>query len=230
MGSTYHQFCPVAKSMELLDERWTLLVVRELVTGSEHFNELRRGLPRMSPSLLSRRLQQLTRAGIVDRQVDGNDVRYVLTQAGRELRPVVDALGSWGVRWIGELGDEDLDPKLLLWDMHRHVNPEAVPAQRTVVAFRFADVSPQLREWWLVLSGGEADVCDDDPGFDVAVTVTGRLRSMVEVWRGDRTWAEALRAGMLELDGPERMRRALPDWFTLSDFAGVPRPAPGVLG
>lgn len=133
VGSNYHQFCPVAKAMEVLDERWTLLVVRELVEGSERFNELRRGLPRMSPTLLSRRLQQLVRVGIVQRHVDGKDVRYVLTPAGEELRPVVVAIGSWGIRWIGEIGDEDLDPKLLLWDMHRRVNREAVPTGRTVV-------------------------------------------------------------------------------------------------
>ncbi|WP_208105477.1 helix-turn-helix domain-containing protein [Streptomyces sp. GC420] len=117
MGSSYYQFCPVAKAMELLDERWTLLVVRELLEGTEHFNDLRRGVPRMSPTLLSRRLQQLVRAGIVERRSDGRQVRYVLTAAGRELRPVVEALGTWGVRWVGELGDEDLDPSLLLWDM-----------------------------------------------------------------------------------------------------------------
>lgn len=133
MSASYHQFCPVSKAMELLDERWTMLVVRELVSGSEHFNELRRGLPRMSPTLLSRRLHQLVRAGVVDRQVEGNDVRYVLTQAGRELRPVVEALGAWGTRWIGELGDEDLDPKLLMWDMHRHIDKGAIPDGRTVV-------------------------------------------------------------------------------------------------
>ena len=133
MGSSYHQFCPVAKAMELLDERWTMLIVRELVTGSQRFNELRRGVPRMSPTLLSRRLAQLVRAGIVDRCGDGNDVRYVLTQAGRELQPVVQAIGVWGIRWIGEIGDEDLDPKLLLWDMHRNIDQAAVPVGRTVV-------------------------------------------------------------------------------------------------
>jgi DNA-binding HxlR family transcriptional regulator len=135
----YHQFCPVAKAMELLDERWTLLVVRELVTGSQHFNALRRGLPRMSPSLLSKRLQQLTRAGVVERTDDG---RYVLTAAGEELRPVVEALGGWGVRWIGELGDADLDPQLLLWDMHRNVDHAAVPPTQTVVRFHFPDAEP----------------------------------------------------------------------------------------
>ena len=225
MGSRYHQFCPVAKAMELLDERWTLLVVRELVSGSQHFNELRRGLPRMSPTLLSRRLQQLTRAGVIERRTEGNEVRYVLTQAGQELRPVVEALGAWGVRWIGEIGDEDLDPKLLLWDMHRHIDQEAVPDGRTVVRFRFPDLPSDLRDWWLVITRGEADVCDADPGYDVAVTVTGGLRSMGEIWRGDVSWSQALRARAVEVQGPEAMRRAVPGWFTLSGFAAVPRPA-----
>ena len=224
MGATYHQFCPVAKAMELLDERWTLLVVRELVSGTEHFNDLRRGVPRMSPALLSRRLQHLTRAGVVERHVDGKDVRYVLTQAGRELQPVVEALGAWGIRWIGELGDEDLDPKLLLWDMHRHVDADSVPAGRTVVQFRFPDARPDVRDWWLVITREETDICDIDPGFEVAVTVTASLRGMVQVWRGDQTWSEALRAGALEVQGPETLRRAVPKWFTLSAFASVPRP------
>lgn len=224
MGSTYHQFCPVAKAMELLDERWTMLVVRELVSGSEHFNELRRGLPRMSPTLLSRRLHQLGRAGVVERRVEGNDVRYVLTQAGQELRPVVEALGAWGVRWIGEMGDEDLDPKLLLWDMHRHIDETAVPDRRTVVQFHFSDLPRSAQDWWLVIDQGDADVCDADPGHPVAVTVTSRLRNMVEIWRGDVTWSNALRAGAVEVQGPEALRRAVPGWFTLSGFASVPRP------
>lgn len=213
--------------MELLDERWTLLVVRELLSGSEHFNELRRGLTRMSPSLLSRRLQQLVRAGVVERHVEGNDVRYRLTRAGQELRPVVEALGTWGIRWIGELGDEELDPKLLLWDMHRNIDHEAVPSGRTVVQFRFRDVPSDLRDWWLVINEENTDVCDADPGYDVAVTVAGSLRGMVEVWRGDRTWSSALRTGALEVSGPEDLRRAVPGWFTLSGFASVPRPALG---
>jgi DNA-binding HxlR family transcriptional regulator len=225
MGSSYHQFCPVAKAMELLDERWTLLVVRELVSGSQRFNDLRRGLPRMSPTLLSRRLQQLVRAGVVERQVEGNDVRYILTQAGQELRPVVEALGAWGIRWIGELGEEDLDPKLLLWDMHRNIDQGAMPDGRTVIQFRFPDAPADTRDWWLVVTREEADVCDVDPGYEVAVTVTARLRSMVEVWRGDLSWSNALRAGALEVRGPEVLRRAVPRWFTLSGFASVPRPA-----
>ncbi len=225
MGSSYRQFCPVSKAMELLDDRWTLLVVRELVSGSQQFNELRRGLPRMSPTLLSKRLQRLARGGVVDRQVDGSDVRYVLTPAGRELRPVIEALGVWGARWIGVLGDEDLDPKLLLWDMHRNIDQASVPDGRTTVHFRFPDVPAGVRNWWLVITSGEADVCDVDPGHEVAVTVTASLRAMVEVWRGDRDWTDALRSGSVDLTGPESLRRAVPRWFTLSPFAVVPRPA-----
>jgi DNA-binding HxlR family transcriptional regulator len=207
--------------MELLDERWTLLVVRELVTGSEHFNELRRGLPRMSPTLLSKRLQQLTRAGVVERQGDG---RYLLTPAGAELRPVVEALGGWGVRWIGELGDADLDPKLLLWDMHRHIDYSAVPVTPTIVQFYFPDAPLRTRDWWLVINADDADVCDDDPGQPTSVTVTTKLRTIIRIWRGDLAWSAALKSDMVDIQGPERLRRALPSWFTLSDFATVPRP------
>jgi DNA-binding HxlR family transcriptional regulator len=224
MGSSYHQFCPVSKAMELLDERWTLLVVRELVTGSEHFNELRRGLPRMSPTLLSRRLHLLTRAGIVARVSEAGQVRYVLTPAGRELRPVVEALGAWGTRWIGEIGDEDLDPKLLLWDMHRNINAARVPTGRTVVQFRFPDVPADVRDWWLVITAGEADVCDADPGYPVAVTLTASLRRMTEIWRGDLKWSQAVKSGELDVQGPYTVRRAVSGWFNLSPFATVPRP------
>ncbi len=224
MGSSYRQFCPVAKAMELLDERWTLLIVRELVTGSQHFNELRRGVPRMSPSLLSKRLSQLARAGIVDRHDDGSDVRYVLTPAGRELRPVVEALAVWGIRWIGEIGEEDLDPRLLLWDMHRNIDHDAVPDGRTVVQFRFPEASARSRDWWLVITPDDADVCDADPGYPVAVTMTTSLRRMTEVWRGDLSWPDALRSGAITLHGPESLRRAVPRWFTLPVFAAVSRP------
>jgi DNA-binding HxlR family transcriptional regulator len=225
MGSSYHQFCPVAKAMELLDERWTLLIVRELMVGTRHFNELRRGVPRMSPTLLSKRLNHLVRAGVLDRHADGNEVEYVLTDAGRELRPVVEAMGTWGIRWIGEIGDEDLDPKLLLWDMHRNVDYDAVPKGRTVIEFKFPEVTVDTRDWWLVISSGDCDVCDVDPGYPVTVTVTSSLRHMVEIWRGDLTWSDALRSGAVHVDGPEALRRALPGWFTLSEFAAVPRPA-----
>jgi DNA-binding HxlR family transcriptional regulator len=211
--------------MELLDERWTMLVVRELVTGSHRFNDLRRGLPRMSPTLLSKRLSQLTRAGVVERQVIGSDVQYLLTPAGQELRTIVEALGAWGVRWIGHLGEEDLDPGLLLWDMHRNVDHSAVPKGRIVVHFQFPDVPPRSRRWWLVITAGDVDVCDTDPGYDVSLTVTAELRHMIRIWRGDLSWCDALRSDTIALDGPNILRRDLPKWFTVSRFATVPRAA-----
>lgn len=223
MGTTYRQFCPVAKAMELLDERWTMLLVRELVLGSERFNDLRRGLPRMSPSLLSKRLNQLARAGLVEKVVDGHDVRYLLTPAGEELRPVVEAVGAWGARWIGVLGDQDLDPKLLLWDMRRSVDHAAAPATRTVLHFRFPELHGTPGRWWMVITADDVDLCDQDPGHDVDVVVTSSLRDLTDVWRGATTWNHVLRAGRVTFDGPEALRRAVPRWFPASGFALVPR-------
>lgn len=209
--------------MELLDERWTMLVVRELVAGSRKFNDLRRGLPRMSPTLLSKRLNQLSRAGVVERQVVGSEVHYLLTPAGQELRPVVEALGAWGTRWIGHLGDEDLDPNLLMWDIHRNIDHTATPKARTVVHFSFPDVPAKSRRWWLVIADNDVDVCDTDPGHAIDTAITIDLRNMIRVWRGDLSWSDALRCGVMSVDGPERMRRAVPGWFRLSPFAAVPR-------
>ena len=223
--SGYGQFCPVAKAMELLDERWTMLVVRELLLGSTRFNELRRGVPKMSPALLSKRLQTLTRAGVVERSEDDGRTCYTLTPSGKELADVVDALGAWGVRWIGELGDQDLDPHLLMWDIRRTVPIDKWPRTRTVVAFRLSEVAPKASSWWLMVAEGQAEVCDFDPGFDVAATVSTSLRTLIGIWRGDTSWMEALRDGSLSIDGQAQATRALPSWIGQSSSAAVPRPA-----
>lgn len=225
MGASYGQFCPVSKAMELLDERWTLLVVRELLFGSTRFNEIRRGVPRMSPALLSTRLTHLTRAGIVERHAFGREVEYVLTPAGRELGPVVEALGIWGVRWAGRPVDSDYDPKLLMWDMHRNVDSAAVPRGRTVLHFRFPELRGKGALWWMTVTPDDVDVCDDDPGHEVGLTVIASLRGLTEVWMGEVTWRAAQRAGAVTLEGPSVLRRALPTWFTLAPAAVVPRPA-----
>ncbi|WP_123670270.1 winged helix-turn-helix transcriptional regulator [Actinocorallia herbida] len=218
MGASYHQFCPVAKAMELLDERWTMLIVREMLLGSRSFNDLRRGVPRMSPTLLSKRMRQLVRAGLAVKEADGG---YALTPAGRELQPVVESVAVWGGRWIGRIGDADLDPRLLMWDLHRRVDHAVVPGGRTVVLFRFPDASPRERDWWLVIADGDADVCDTDPGHDVAVTLTAPLRRMVDLWRGALTWPTALRSESVTLQGPEPLRRALPTWFLLPAYSST---------
>ncbi|WP_227466995.1 winged helix-turn-helix transcriptional regulator [Nocardioides lijunqiniae] len=226
--STYGQFCPVAKAMEVLDERWTLLVVRELLAGSSHFNELRRGVPRMSPALLSKRLRTLERAGVVRRTEQGGRTSYALTESGRELRVVVEALGVWGVRWVGELGAEDLDPHLLLWDIRRTVPLDAWPRSRTVLAIEFDDVDPRAARWWIVVSGDEVDVCDYDPGFEVTATLHTGLRTLTRLWRGDLEWAQLLAGGGCRVDGPSAVRREIPRWLGRSTLAVVPRPVTAV--
>ena len=222
--SGYGQFCPVAKAMELLDERWTILVIRELMLGSRNFSTLQRGLPRMSPTLLSARLRTLARAGVVERHQDGNRISYTLTPAGQELRPIVEALGQWGVRWIPELGDQDLDPHLLLWDIRRTVPLDRWPRSRTVVQFEFTDQPAGTATWWLCVNGDDADVCDYDPGFDVTATIVTTLSTMVRLWRVDRTWEDALRTGDARIDAPSDVRRQVPAWLGQMLLGGVPHP------
>lgn len=219
----YGQFCPVAKAMELLDERWTLLVIRELLCGSRHFNALRRGVPRMSPTLLSARLRTLVRAGIVERYEDGKQVTYVLTPAGEELRPIVEAVGQWGLRWVPELGDEDYDPHLLMWDLHRNVDLSAVPPGRTVLRFTFADVAAEERNWWVVIDADDGvDLCMFDPGHPVVATVETDLRTLTRIWRGELTWPKAQRSGAVAVHGPSHVARALPRWLPKESMTGTP--------
>ena len=220
----YGQFCPVAKAMELLDERWTMLIVRELIAGSHTFGDLQRGVPKMSPTLLSTRLRSLARAGVIDRHEQGKRVYYTLTQAGRELRSVVEAIGQWGIRWMPELGEEDFDPHLLMWDVQRNVDVEVLPPGRTVLQFRFRDRPPGERDWWLVCTQAEVDLCDFDPGHPVTGRIDTPLSLFVRVWRGDVAWDQAFRSGELTVDGSTAVRRNLPIWLTRSDFAPVPRP------
>lgn len=221
----YGQFCPVAKAMELLDERWTVLVVRELLAGSTHFNDLRRGVPKMSPSLLSKRLQTLTRAGVVERsEIDGR-ANYTLTECGRELVGVVDALGAWSVRWMSDLVDKDLDPSVLMWDIRRTITVDQWPRTRTVVAFRLSGAPPKASSWWLMVAADGAEVCDFDPGYEVTATISTSLRTLSRIWRGDQSWQRALLDGSVSIDGSRDVRRAVPTWIGQSSLAAVPRPA-----
>jgi DNA-binding HxlR family transcriptional regulator len=217
--SSYGQFCPVAKAMEVLDERWTILVLRELLLGSTRFNEVRRGVPKMSPALLSKRLRSLERAGVVTRTGAGAHTAYQLTAAGRELEPVVNQLGLWGLRWIGELGEEDYDPHLLMWDLKRTIPVDAWPRARTVLAFEFDDVDRKVARWWLMVVGGEVDLCDYDPGYDVTATVLTSLRALTRIWRGEVSWPQALRSGQLAVRAPEPVRRLVPQWIGESALA-----------
>lgn len=220
----YGQFCPVALTAEILTRRWTPLVVRELLCGSVRFNELRRGVPRMSSSLLSTRLDELEAAGVLERIVDenGDHPEYHLTAAGRELQPIIESMGVWGKRWIqGDLRNEDLDADLLMWDLRRRIETERAPDELTVVHFFFEDRTEEEQEYWVVVDGDDVDLCRKDPGHSVDLRVVTDLRTMTAVWRGDERYAEALRRGDIGVRGPERLRRSFPEWLGLSLFAGV---------
>jgi DNA-binding HxlR family transcriptional regulator len=226
--SGYGQFCPVAKASEVLAERWTPLVVRELLCGSHRFNELQRGVPLMSRSLLAKRLRDLELAGVIERRPsgDGRGSEYHLTEAGEELRPIIMGLGEWGQRWArSNVSRADLDPRLLMWDMQRNIETDRLPPHRIVVRFRFTDAAPGLpRVTWLILDRAHVDVCYKDPGFEVDLVVAGRLRSLVAVWMGDTSMSAVTRARELQLDGPRDLVRAFPNWLRRSIFANVERP------
>ena len=216
----YGQFCTVARGAEVLCDRWTPLVVRELLCGSTQFNEIRRGVPRMNATLLAKRLRTLEEFGVVRRTEDGRRTSYTLTPAGEELRPIVMALGHWGSRWIGSrLQPGQLDAGFLMWDVRRFVRLEEFPDQRVVIHFHFPDAGERERDWWLVVEDGVADLCRDDPGHDLTLQVRSTVRALTEVWTGDATPAEAVSGRHLHVIGPSRDAERFWDWLGRSAFA-----------
>jgi DNA-binding HxlR family transcriptional regulator len=226
----YHQFCPVAMAAEIVCSRWTALLLRELALGSTRFNELRRGLPRMSPALLSKRLKDLETGGIVTRAAVAGapDVfEYRLTEPGRELRPIIESLGTWGQRWVTtEATLKNLDANLLMWDIRRNIDVGAMPRRRNTIQFIFGDRPKPERNYWLVVEpGGEVDLCLVDPGFDVDLYLSTDLRTMTEIWLGYRTIARAKDEGRLVLTGSRQIEADLHIWLKLSVFAKVDKNA-----
>jgi len=213
----FGQFCPLAQAAQLLCERWTLLVVRELVAGSTRFGELRKGVPLMSPTLLSARLKQLHEAGVITKSGEGSKTEYQLTQAGRELTPVVQLLGAWGHRWVQtSLVVEDLDASLLMWDMRRSVNPDAFPNERVVVHFEYPDASRGATNWWLVAENGEVELCLNEPGDEVDIVIKSALATMTAVWTCQKTFNDAVRQGEIKVFGDARLTKNLQDWLQSS--------------
>ena len=196
---SYRQFCPVAMAAEILCTRWTVVLLREFVAGSTRFNDLRRGVPRMSPALLSQRLKELETAGIICREPSAREpgvLEYHLTDAGRELKPVVEAFGIWGQRWVdAELSLQHLDVSLLMWDMRRNLDPTPMPKRRSVIQFHYPELPPAQRSWWLLVGPAiGVDLCSVDPGFDVDLYVSTDLRTMTAIWMGLDTCAQSRRA------------------------------------
>jgi DNA-binding HxlR family transcriptional regulator len=231
MKSGYGQFCPVAVASEVFAERWTPIILRELFAGSEHFNQIHRGIPLISRALLARRLKQLEAAGVVAKEAlaDHRGYRYALTEAGKEFRPVIEALGSWGQRWTVRVQRKNLDAGFLMWNVRRRIARDLLPDRRVLVCFRFTSVPSSYRGarvFWLMLERAQVEVCVDDPGFEVDIEVHADLGAMAGVWLGDIPFEAALREGTIKLMGPRALTKAFPSWLMLSHFAKVPRPAP----
>jgi DNA-binding HxlR family transcriptional regulator len=227
MPESYGQFCPVAQAAEVLTERWTLLVVRELLMGSTRFNEIQRGVPRMSSSLLSKRLRELERSGLItkDRLAGERGHAYRLTPAGEALGPLVVSLGTWSRDFLKrEISAEEADPALLMWDMRRSLRLDRLPQDRLVTFFRYRDAEDGKRAWWLVAEDSGADICFTDPGFSIDLQVDAEARAMAEVWLGRLELGAAMRSKRVRVTGPEHLVRSLPDWLGLSSFA-YPDPA-----
>jgi DNA-binding HxlR family transcriptional regulator len=223
----YGQFCPIAQAAEVLTERWTPLVLRELaLTGSCRFNDIQRGVPLMSSSLLTKRLRQLERAGLLERRPrpDGKGTEYHLTPAGTELGPVFAQIGVWSERWLRRpIFEETPDTGLLMWWVRTTVKPDALPPGRTVIHFHFRDAPEKLRNFWLVLP--EADLCLTDPGFGVDITVQSDPKTLTAVWMGDLGLTQALDCAGIELEGPKHLVRSFPKWFGLHPlFASIDHP------
>ena len=219
---SYGQFCPVAMAAEIVCSRWTALVVRELLCGTTRFNDLRRGVPLMSPSLLSKRLKELEEAGvIVSVPTDTSGVvEYKLTEAGEDLRPVVMSLGIWGQRLVeSSLSLKNLDPSLLMWDMRRTLDPTPLPPRKCTISFLYPELESAKRSWWLVIDGGKVDLCSTNPGFDIDLYVRSSLRSMTSIWMGLSTVDEEIAARQLELIGDKEIAKSMQVWLKLSPFA-----------
>ena len=214
----YGSFCPVSKAAEVVCQRWTPLILRELLVGSSRFNEIRRGVPTCSPSLLSKRLKELEAAGVVEHDPKG--ATYALTEAGTELLPLIQGLGEWGQRWArSEYHRDELDPEVLLWDVRRYLRPGGLGGdRRVVVQFEFPSLPPRKRFYWLVDDGREVDVCLTDPGMEVDVDISADLRALTRVWMGDERFEIAARQGLIRVRGPSRYSSKVPGWFGQHPF------------
>ena len=226
----YGQFCPIAKATEILGERWTILIVRELLMGGRRFNELQRGLGEISPALLTSRLKSLEEQGLVARRrITGQrGFEYVPTAACEALLPVVVSLGEWGLCWARHmLVDDDFDVDFLMYYLERSVDPGRLPGGETVIRFRFTDLSEQ-RNWWLLIRDKQVQICINAPPRDVDVYFTTTVRTMHDVWMGDRTYRDAISSGDLVIEGELALTRNVSSWlrpsvFVKADRAPVPR-------
>jgi DNA-binding HxlR family transcriptional regulator len=213
---TYGEYCPIAMGAEAIGDRWTPLVLRELICGSERFTDIHRGVPRMSRTLLVQRLKQLERLGVVERRAGPT---YHLTDAGRDLESVVWGIGDWAMQWMfGDPSKEHFDGAHLMWRVRQRIVEDALPSKRTVVEFNFP-AAHRGRRIWMLLDPKGPSVCERDEGFDVDLVVTADIGEFMRIWAGRSTWKDAMATGALQISGPRELVRAFPSWFALSPFA-----------
>ena len=227
----YGQFCPIAIACEILAERWTPLILRELMMGKTQFNELMRGLPLISRTLLSQRLRELAEAGLVQRipKTSGRGYEYHLTPSGQEVEPLIIQMGEWGRRWVyPQVMKRDLDPGLLMWDIHQRVNTSSLPEKRTIVQFELRNfpqtlpsASGAMKRWWLVFDKPDVQLCLTDPGYEVDMVVKADLYALTRVWMGEVTFKDALRNRSITMMGSPGLVKKFPAWFKLSVFANI---------
>ena len=221
----YGQFCPIAKATEILGERWTILVIRELLMGGRRFSELQRGLGDISPALLTARLRAFEAQGlVVRRRINGQrGYEYYPTPACEELKPAIFALGEWGLCWARRtLATDYLDVDFLLLYLERSIDPQELPGSETVIRFRFSDL-PAQRDWWLLVRDDKVDICITDPGRDIDIFFSTTAGTMGQIWMGDRSWRDAMRAGDLIVEGDPALTRRIGSWLRPSVFADSPR-------
>lgn len=221
----YGQYCPLALAAEVLCERWTLLVISRVIDGCTRFNEIHRGVPKISATLLSQRLAQLEHAGLIVRKPleKGRGHAYELTDAGRDLDPIIMSLAAWGQKWARDMEHEDLDPAFLAWSMHTRINVDAMPDTRTVMEFEFSGTHQGFSRFWLVVQDGHVDMCLKHPGYDPTVTIKSDIRRFTEAWRGFRDLRADIDEGHIRIEGEPTAVKALPDWLLLSGLATFPR-------
>lgn len=218
---TYGQYCPIARGAEIFAERWTPLIIRNLHLGCTSFSEILEGAPRLSRTMLSQRLKQLERLGVVESapKADGRGSRYALTSSGHELFAVCQSLGEWGARWL-EIAPENLDPFVALWSMCHALRQDRLPERRVVIRFEFTGRARRER-YWLLIERGDTEICKTSPGLGEDLCVTAEAEAFVKWHAGQLTWAQATRENRIQLDGPSSLARAFPTWNARSMFAHV---------
>lgn len=225
----YGQYCPLALAAETLCERWNLLIIRRLIDGCRRFNDIHQGVPKISATLLSQRLQALDDAGLITTvpSESGRGKNYLPTDACLELESITNQVAVWGQRWSRDMRQEDLDPEFLLYSLHRRVDAKSMPAGRTVIGFRFTGAPRHCNRFWLIHTDGRAEMCLKDPGFPEDILVRSNLRRFIEGWRGLRDLRADIRSGRIRVDGPAGLVRQFPKWLMLSAYADTPRQRPG---